>query len=64
MTGYPTSSSLKEDGNMSVPILVGHGTVIFGYALIEPVDIKRASAWRVLALTKALKNLSNTRGAQ
>jgi hypothetical protein len=37
---------------MSVPSLVGHGCLTFGFSWVGPMDIDRPSVWRVLALDK------------
>jgi hypothetical protein len=45
-------SNPKEDDIMSLPILIGYGSMTFGSTWIEPMDIKRALFWKVLALAK------------
>jgi hypothetical protein len=48
---YPTARSPREDG-MSVPSLVLYGSMSFPSAQVEPLDIERASSWRILTLPK------------
>jgi hypothetical protein len=49
---YSAASNPREE-IMSVPNLVGHGSVILGSTGVEPIDLKRASVCRILALAKA-----------
>jgi hypothetical protein len=54
--------SPRDDDTMSMPHLVRHRSMIFGSARVQPMEIKRASVWKVLALpkTEAVKCLSIT----
>jgi hypothetical protein len=48
----PSASIPKEDDVISVSNCVGHGSISFGYASEEPMEIKRVTRCRVFALAK------------
>jgi hypothetical protein len=50
--GYPAASSQREDDIMPVSNLAMHGSVTFGSACVEPINIKGALICRALALAK------------
>jgi hypothetical protein len=56
--GQPTARRPREEDIMSMPNLVGYGSITFDSAWVELMNINRASIWRVLVLAtvKILKN--------
>jgi hypothetical protein len=45
--GYVVASSPRKEDGIPVPSLVEHGFVAFGPIWINPMDVKKASAYRV-----------------
>jgi hypothetical protein len=52
------------EGIMPVPQMVGHVSVTFGSAWVEPIDTKRVLVWRFAALAKVedLRELKQLQG--